>query len=123
MVNDKLTNNRPCYVLKDIEKFRRCSVSAHDKVFGMSDQKSLDPSLAQTKEDTEVIRSNFTEVRWADVKCGDIIFLQEGEHLPADLVFLMSSADNGECFVQTSSLDGERALKHKQCQNPLKKAI
>jgi len=33
--------------------------------------------------------------------------------LPADVVFLMASAANGECFVQTSSLDGERALKHK----------
>jgi P-type E1-E2 ATPase len=52
-------------------------------------------------------------MRWADVKCGDLIFLQEGDHLPADIVFIMSSADNGECFVQTSSLDGERALKHK----------
>lgn len=35
----------------------------------------------------------------------------------------MSSSDNGECFVQTSSLDGERALKHKQCLVPVIKAI
>lgn len=123
MKNDKLTNNKPCFVLKNTQNFKQCSVSAHDKVFGISEQKSLDPSLVHSKEDTAILKSNFTEVRWADIKCGDIVFLQEGEHLPADLVFLMSSADNGECFVQTSSLDGERALKHKQCHNPLKTAI
>ena len=89
----------------------------------MSEQKSQEPSILHSKEEIAILKSNFTEVRWADIKCGDIILLQEGEHLPADLVFLMSSAGNGECFVQTSSLDGERALKHKQCHNPLKKAI
>ena len=113
MMNDKLTNNKPCFVLKDTENFKPCSVSALDKACGISEHKSLDPSLLHSKEETALLKSNFTEVRWADIKCGDIILLQEGEHLPADLVFLMSSADNGECFVQTSSLDGERALKHK----------
>jgi magnesium-transporting ATPase (P-type) len=49
--------------------------------------------------------------------------IEEGEHLSADCVFLLSSADNGECFVQTATLDGERALKHKQCLAPVKKAI
>lgn len=36
---------------------------------------------------------------------------------------LLSSATNGECFVQTSNLDGERALKHKQCLDPIHSAI
>ncbi len=39
------------------------------------------------------------------------------------MILLMSSEENGDCFVQTSSLDGERALKHKQCLNPIRKAI
>jgi len=49
--------------------------------------------------------------------------IEEGEHFPADMVILTSSAENGECFVQTSTLDGERALKHKQCLVPIKKTI
>ena len=52
-----------------------------------------------------------------------MIYLEEGEHLAADMVFLTSSTDNGECFVQTSTLDGERALKHKQCLVPVQKAL
>ena len=62
-------------------------------------------------------------MKWKDVKCGDLILLKEGEYFPADAVLLISSADNDECFVQTSSLDGERALKHKQCLAPIKHAI
>lgn len=38
-------------------------------------------------------------MNWADVKCGDIILIEEGENFPADCVLLISSAENGECFV------------------------
>jgi P-type E1-E2 ATPase len=106
MMNDKLTNNKTCLILKEPKNFKRCSVSGKD-------QESGEAAIDNNKVDTDTLKSNFSEMRWADVRCGDLIFLQEGEHLPADMVFLMSSADNGECFVQTSSLDGERALKHK----------
>ena len=69
------------------------------------------------------MRARFQEKRWRDVKCGEILLIEDGEHLPTDMVFLLSSAPNGECFVQTSSLDGERALKHKQCLAPIIKTI
>lgn len=71
------------------------------------------PTKCMTKEETDYLRTSFKECLWKDVRCGDIIFIEEGEHLPGDIVFLMSSAENGECFVQTATLDGERALKHK----------
>ena len=74
-------------------------------------------------EKYNLYKSLFTDRSWCDVKCGDIILIEEGEHFPADTVILKSSAENGECFVQTSSLDGERALKHKQCLAPIIKAI
>ena len=57
------------------------------------------------------------------MKCGDIVLVEDGENFPADIVLLLSSAENGECFVQTSNLDGERALKHKQCLEPIQKTI
>jgi phospholipid-transporting ATPase len=79
--------------------------------------------LDTNERNLQHIKENFTEKIWADIKCGDIILVEEGEHFPADIVILNSSAENGECFVQTSTLDGERALKHKQCLVPIKKAI
>jgi magnesium-transporting ATPase (P-type) len=51
------------------------------------------------KEDADILKKNFTPSCWRNIRCGDIIFLQDGDHLPADVVFLMSSQDNGECFV------------------------
>ena len=65
----------------------------------------------------------FSELKWADLKCGDIILVKEDEYFPADTILLESSSKNDECFVQTSSLDGERALKHKQCLAPIKYAM
>ena len=111
-------------ILKNPDKFLDCSVSANAAANSpLGNGRESVKSRQSHKEDADILKSNFTSCRWQDVKCGDLIFLRDGEHLPADIVFLMSSEDNGECFVQTSSLDGERALKNKQCLVPLKTAI
>jgi phospholipid-translocating ATPase len=52
-----------------------------------------------TKEDAAVLKNNFKVCRWEDVRCGDILYLEEGDHFPADMILLMSSEENGECFV------------------------
>jgi magnesium-transporting ATPase (P-type) len=44
------------------------------------------------------------------VQVGDILLIHEGETFPADLV-LLSSSNGGDCFIKTSSLDGEKNLK------------
>ena len=48
-------------------------------------------SRQSNKEDADILKKNFTTTRWSEIKCGDIVFLQDGDHLPADIVFLMSS--------------------------------
>ena len=59
------------------------------------------------------------------VRVGDILSLKEGENIPGDAIVLQvrsksdstvtptQTHDNGECFVQTDALDGERNLKAK----------
>lgn len=44
---------------------------------------------------------------------GDIVKILEGETFPADLIVIKSSAEDGSCFIETSSLDGEKNLKPK----------
>ena len=46
-----------------------------------------------------------------DLKVGDFVLSYEDEMFPADLVLMASSEPTASCFIQTSSLDGEKALK------------
>ncbi len=46
----------------------------------------------------------------SDLRVGDIVLCREGEKFAADFAILTSSND-GECFIKTSSLDGEKNLK------------
>jgi phospholipid-transporting ATPase len=40
--------------------------------------------------------------------------LRPEEIIPADVIVLKSAGESGECFIETSSLDGEKNLKPKQ---------
>lgn len=62
-----------------------------------------------------------SEIRSSKIKCGDFLLIRDGQELPCDLV-LFTSSDMGtasknsdetqaQCFIQTSSLDGEKNLK------------
>ena len=47
------------------------------------------------------------------LKNGEIVLIYENEPIPADLVLLDSGMGDGQCYVETSSLDGEKTLKLK----------
>ena len=42
-----------------------------------------------------------------------MIYIEDNELIPADIVALISSLDTGVCYLETSSLDGEKNLKAK----------
>lgn len=52
---------------------------------------------------------------WAEIVVGDILIISDLEPIPADMVVLHTKQENGMCFISTSSLDGEKALKPKNC--------
>ena len=58
--------------------------------------------------------SKFHETTWAQLKVGDIVFVEEDETFPADLLLLQCSNHFGNAYIQTTTLDGERALKSRQ---------
>lgn len=47
------------------------------------------------------------------MQVGDIIVLQDGSQIPADCVVLQTDDPLGQCYINTSQLDGERNLKPK----------
>jgi len=58
-------------------------------------------------------QGKFVDVQWRNVQVGDILLIKEQEFLPCDIVVIASSNEGGVCFIETSSLDGEKNLKPK----------
>ena len=65
-------------------------------------------------EEIVVLRDKeFIKTKSKKLRSGDIVLIYENEYIPADLVLLDSGIGDGKCYVQTSSLDGEKSLKLK----------
>lgn len=54
------------------------------------------------------------EIDWQDILVGDIIKIENNEAFPADLLVLSTEYDNGNCYIETGALDGEKNMKPKQ---------
>ncbi|KAL7627863.1 drs2 neo1 protein [Parahypoxylon ruwenzoriense] len=54
------------------------------------------------------------QVRWQNVKVGDIVKLVRDEAVPADLVLLHATGENGLAYIDTMDLDGETNLKSRE---------
>ena len=53
----------------------------------------------------------FNETKWIDVKVGDIVRVQNRDMIPADMLMIASSNENGLMYSMTANLDGETNLK------------
>ena len=53
-------------------------------------------------------------VQWKNVRVGDLVFLQNDDPVPADMIVLNTSEPDCICYVETKNLDGETNLKLKQ---------
>uniref|UniRef100_A0A7S1TDZ2 Phospholipid-transporting ATPase n=1 Tax=Compsopogon caeruleus TaxID=31354 RepID=A0A7S1TDZ2_9RHOD len=53
------------------------------------------------------------DTTWARVHVGDILRIEKDEAVPADMVILACSSDDGVAYIETKQLDGESNLKVK----------
>lgn len=66
-------------------------------------------------------KGKFQLTQSGEIQVGDTILIEDGETFPADLVLLASSHTDGNAFIQTSSLDGEKNLKKRSIPKGLSK--
>lgn len=60
---------------------------------------------------TAIIDNYEHEVSWSDINAGDVVKIYDEEFFPADLVLLSVCTQDGVAYMQTGSLDGEKAPK------------
>ena len=72
--------------------------------------KELNASISQVYSEIE---KKFIQKNWGEILVGDLVLLKTDENIPADIIVLASSIESGACFIETASLDGEKALKPK----------
>ncbi|CCK71241.1 aminophospholipid-translocating P4-type ATPase DNF1 KNAG_0G01830 [Huiozyma naganishii CBS 8797] len=56
----------------------------------------------------------FSKDFWKNVKVGDIVRIHNNDEIPADVILLASSDNDGACYLETKNLDGETNLKVRQ---------
>lgn len=54
--------------------------------------------------------TEFKYLKSEEIVVGDLCMIEEGDTFAADFI-LLGSSNNGICYIQTSSLDGEKNLK------------
>jgi P-type E1-E2 ATPase len=65
---------------------------------------------------TQVLKNGvFIPVRADEVQVGDTLMIKQDQKFPADLVLVGSSNDDGMCYINTVSMDGEKNLKKRLC--------
>lgn len=56
-------------------------------------------------------KARFKKDAWKNVQVGDFVRLYNDEEIPADVIVLSTSSDDGACYIETKNLDGETNLK------------
>lgn len=64
---------------------------------------------------------DWVEVKWQDIRVGDVIKLERDQPVPADFALLHANGPNGIAYIETMALDGETNLKNKQALQPVAK--
>ncbi|RXK40705.1 phospholipid-translocating ATPase [Tremella mesenterica] len=73
----------------------------------------LPGSLSLGSPDDTHSRPQTRAIPSSSIKVGDMVLLEKNQRVPADMVLLVTSEEEGSCFIRTDQLDGETDWKLK----------
>ena len=59
----------------------------------------------------------FQKFQSSQINVGDILLIKDNNEIPCDIIIFDTNINEGVCYVETSSLDGEKNLKNKSNNN------
>jgi P-type E1-E2 ATPase len=57
-------------------------------------------------EATVLVDGRWQQVEWQELEVGNIIKVAKDNQIPADVMLISTSTEDGDCFLETSNLDG-----------------
>ena len=127
-LSDHATNSANCVILRRTDEMLQEKNAARDSTvcngkdvivdmnktyyFDATLNKSASIPISSTTSTTDsLVRVAFQNVRRMDIRQGHFVLVKNREMVPADIVLLASSNDQGGAYIETSSIDGETNLK------------
>lgn len=103
-------------------KKNSCMSLNHNNKYNLKiEEKKIDNSLNNNLRQLIISNNNKADIstiskktKWKDLHVGDIIRIKKDEVVPADVVIINSSLNTGYCYLETTNIDGESALKIKE---------
>ena len=69
----------------------------------------------QNNEPTDVyLNGNWVNTISGKLNMGELVLVKQDDTFPADLILIDSELNDGICFIETGTLDGEKTLKQKE---------
>ncbi|KAK8085558.1 hypothetical protein PG997_006829 [Apiospora hydei] len=82
---------------------------------GKRAQQDVDALKEELEEEEHDLDDDYqwNKIQWRNIRVGDIVRLSRDDDVPADIVLLHATGENGLAYIDTMALDGETNLKSK----------